>query len=440
MMLFEVGDEVRVRQPTNLFHSELGKVVSIDHVKLLYKVIFHRGNSDVYTCFDLILVKRQGETSMKFKVGDKVKVSDSWRGNSGKVGTISRTDWGTMYKYRVEFEDADPESFREEELELVKEEETSMKFKVGDKVKVKDSWFGHDGQVGVVLDTDNYEPYNYNIKFDTEGDNGRRDENFMGDSLELVTEEEEKVMKFKVGDKVKVSNSWGGNTGNVGEITERNGGYHYPYCVTFEVGNDESFREEELELVKEEEKVMNFKVGDKVKVKDSWFGFTGEVGLIVRIDGPAKYPYRVKFDVVDEEDEELFAEGSLELVKEKQSFTKSDLKTGMGVVLRDGTKGHVLLGTEAGDVIRFINGGSNQWASVDEYDENMIDCDTSAMDLIEVYSSRFAYACLTDRVFNQDCVFKREEPKSEPKPEPEPTKMTMKEINEHFGKAIEIIE
>lgn len=241
MMLFEVGDEVRVRQPTNLFHSELGKVVSIDHVKLVYKVVFHRGNSDVYTCFDLILVKRQ------------------------------------------------------------------------------------------------------------------------------------------------------------------------------------------------EEKAMKFKVGDKVKVKDSWFGFTGEVGLIVRIYGPAKYPYRVKFDVVDEEDEELFAEGSLELVKEKaekQSFTKSDLKTGMGVVLRDGSKGHVLLGTEAGDVIRFINGGSNQWASVDEYDENMIDYDTSAMDLIEVYSSRFAYACLTDRVFNQDCVFKREEPESEP----EPTKMTVKEINERFGK------
>ena len=248
MMLFEVGDEVRVRQPTNLFHSELGKVVSIDHVKLTYKVVFHRGNSDVYTCFDLILVKRQ------------------------------------------------------------------------------------------------------------------------------------------------------------------------------------------------EEKVMKFKVGDKVKVKDSWFGFTGEVGLIVRIDGPTKYPYRVKFDVVDEEDEELFAEGSLELVKEKQSFTKSDLETGMGVVLRDGSKGHVLLGTEAGDVIRFINGGSNQWASVDEYDENMIDCDTSAVDIIEVYSSRFAYACLTDRVFNQDCVFKREEPKPEPEPEPKPTKMTMKEINEHFGKPIEIVE
>ena len=127
-------------------------------------------------------------------------------------------------------------------------------------------------------------------------------------------------MKFKVGDKVKVSGSWRGNSGKVGTISRTDWGVMYKYRVEFEYADPESFKEEELELVKEEEKVMKFKVGDKVKVKDSWFGFTGEVGLIVRIDGPAKYPYRVKFDVVDEEDEELFAEGSLELVKEKDNY------------------------------------------------------------------------------------------------------------------------
>ena len=242
MMLFEVGDEVRVRQPTNLFHSELGKVVSIDHVKLTYKVVFHRGNSDVYTCFDLILVKRQEEKVMKFKVGDKVKVSDSWRGASGKVGTISRTDWGTMYKYRVEFEDADPESFKEEELELVKEK------------------------------------------------------------------------------------------------------------------------------------------------------------------------------------------------AEKQSFTKSDLKTGMGVVLRNGRKGHILVDTGCVDIIRFLENGN--YSCLNDFSDNLTSNYREEHDIVEVYFTEYQFKLLTDQVFDQECVFKREEPK----PEPEPTKMTMKEINEHFGKPIEIVE
>ena len=328
----------------------------------------------MYTCFDLILIERQEETSTRFKVGDKVKILNTEFGNQGRVGTIT-TISGTTMICLVEIVGAfgkDCQWSNASDLELVTEEETSMKFKVGDKVKVKDSWFGHDGQVGVVLDTDNYEPYNYNIKFDTEGDNGRRDENFMGDSLELVTEEEEKVMKFKV--------------------------------------------------------------GDKVKVKDSWFGFTGEVGLIVRIDGPAKYPYRVKFDVVDEEDEELFAEGSLELVKEKQSFTKSDLKTGMGVVLRNGDKAHVLLGTDDGDVMRFLE--KDTWDTLKSANEDLTWKGMDNFDIVEVYSTKLASRYLTDMVFEAKCVFKREEPK----PEPEPTKMTMKEINEHFGKAIEIVE
>ena len=310
-----------------------------------------------------------------------------------------------------------------------------MEFKVGDKVKILNTEFGNKDKIGTITNISG----SVMIYFvEIEGDCGHVCQWSDASDLELVIEEVKVVVK--VGDKVQI-NELGLYSGSCGIVTDNQRVGRYSHKVIFEDGDWSVFTEKDLIVLStKEEKVMKFKVGDKVKVKDSWFGFTGEVGLIVRIDGPAKYPYRVKFDVVDEEDEELFAEGSLELVKEKQSFTKSDLKTGMGVVLRDGSKGHVLLGTEAGDVIRFINGGSNQWASVDEYDENMIDCDMSAMDIIEVYSSRFAYACLTDRVFNQDCVFKREEPKSEPKPEPEPTKMTMKEINEHFGKAIEIVE
>ena len=183
---------------------------------------------------------------------------------------------------------------------------------------------------------------------------------------------------------------------------------------------------------------MKFKVGDKVKVKDSWFGFTGEVGLIVRIDGPAKYPYRVKFDVVDEEDEEIFAEGSLELVKEKQSFTKSDLKTGMGVVLRNGRKGHVLVDTGCVDVIRFLENGN--YSCLNDFSDDLTSNYKQQHDIAEVYFTEYQFKLFTEGVFEQECVFKREEPKPEPKPEPEPTKMTMKEINEHFGKAIEIIE
>ena len=366
VMEFKVGDKVRMIRNTYGNRGKIGTLEKIDTSAMPYCVVFDDGRKE--WCYGNEFKLLMGETSVKFKVGDRVRIGVSCMNNNGKEGVISEVD-GSSIPYNVTLDDGGTEW--KHPGNITKLEEKVMTFKVGDKVKVKDSWFGHDGQVGVVLDTDNYGPYNYNIKFDTEGDNKRRDENFMGDSLELVTEEET---------------------------------------------------------------TMKFKVGDKVKVKDSWFGFTGEVGLIVRIDGPAKYPYRVKFDVVDEEDEELFAEGSLELVKEKQSFTKSDLKTGMGVVLRDGSKGHVLIGIGLDDIIKDIE--KSQWIKIEDYSEELTCREYQNLDIVEVYTTEYENKFLSDRMFDGKAVYVREEPK----PEPEPTKMTMKEINEHFGKPIEIVE
>ena len=369
-MEFKVGDRVQVVAAYSGFCGDKGNVIENDGTdNLPINVRFDEGNHVCWFYEDDLKVLHEEEKVMKFKVGDKVRVIRNTYGNRGKIGTLEKIDTSTM-PYCVVFDDGRKEWCYGHEFKLLKEEKV-MKFKVGDKVKVKDSWFGHDGQVGVVFRTDNYGPYNYSVKFDVEGDNERLDEQFEDDSLELVTEEEETSMKFKV--------------------------------------------------------------GDRVKVKDSWFGFTGEVGLIVRIDGSAKYPYRVKFDVFDEEDEELFAEGSLELVKVKQSFTKSDLKTGMGVVLRNGRKGHVLVDTGCVDVIRFLENGN--YACLNDFSDDLTS-NFKQHDIAEVYFTEYQFKLFTEGVFDQECVFKREEPK----PEPEPTKMTMKEINEHFGKPIEIVE
>ena len=239
-------------------------------------------------------------------------------------------------------------------------------------------------------------------------------------------------MGFKVGDRVRMIRNTYGNRGKIGTL-EKIDTSTIPYHVVFDDGRKEWCYGHEFKLLKEE-KVMNFKVGDKVKVKDSWFGHDGQVGVVFRTDNCGPFNYSVKFDVEGDDGmrHENFKDDSLELAK--QQFTKSDLKTGMGVVLRNGDKGHVLLGTDDGDVMRFLR--KDSWDTLDSANEDLTWKGSSKFDIVEVYSTTLASRYLTDMVFEAKCVFKREEPK----PEPEPTKMTMKEINEHFGKAIEIIE
>ena len=290
---------------------------------------------------------------MEFKVGDKVKILNTDFGNKDKIGVVENIS-GTVMIYFVKLDDCCQWS-NASDLELV-----SMKFKVGDKVQVVAEHSAFSGDKGNVIENDGTDNLPIHVKFDDGGHVCW----FYEDDLKVL-HEEETSMKFKVGDKVQVSNSWEGRSGMIGKITDTDDDSSYSYTVTFEGNGNESFKEEELELA-------------------------------------------------------------------EQQFTKSDLKTGMGVVLRDGSKGHVLLGTEAGDVVRILDNGT--WGDLAKYKDDLTSKSREAIDIVEVYRSKWSFMYLTDQVFGQECIFKREEPK------PEPTKMTMKEINEHFGKAIEIVE
>ena len=229
----------------------------------------------------------------------------------------------------------------------------------------------------------------------------------------------------EVGDRVQVVAKYSAFFGDKGTVIENDGTDNIPFHVNIDdSGHVCWFDEEDLKVLYEEEKAMKFKVGDKVKVSNSWEGRSGEVGMITSNDGFHPYSHTVKFD---NSEHESFKEEELELVKEK-GFTKSDLKTGMGVVLRNGDKGHVLLGTGDGDVMRFLR--KDSWDTLDSVNEDLTWKGLDKFDIVEVYSTTLASRYLTDMVFEAKCVFKREEP----------TKMTMKEINEHFGKAIEIVE
>ena len=306
-----------------------------------------------------------------------------------------------------------------------------FKFKQGDRVRISEAMYGYDGEVGTVMCLSRTDRHPYQVVVDNLGWS-----KFLEDDLELI--EEEKVMEFKVGDKVQIDEVESHYYRRCGIVIGDAFCPTFPYKVEFDDGDDCIFKGKDLIVLStEEEKEMEFKVGDKVKVKDSWFGRDGQVGVIFKIDNLEPYKYSVKFDVEGDNGrrDENFKGDSLELAK--QSFTKSDLKTGMGVVLRNGRKGHVLVDTGCVDVIRFLENGN--YSCLNDFSDDLTS-NYQQHDIAEVYFTEYQFKLFTEGVFEQDCVFKREEPKPEPKPEPEPTKMTMKEINEHFGKPIEIIE
>ena len=107
---------------------------------------------------------------------------------------------------------------------------------------------------------------------------------------------------------------------------------------------------------------------------------------------------------------------------------KSDLKTGMVVELRNGTKSMVLLDTPCGDV--FVNDGD--WCNADSCNSGL-KCFPSRcreLDVIRVYSAESAYQMKFGRWGEMKMIWERKEPK----------KMTLAEIEAALGYPVEVIE
>ena len=88
--------------------------------------------------------------------------------------------------------------------------------------------------------------------------------------------------------------------GKIGTITKYYSGGKYPYKVEFDECDDMEFAARELEKVEDPSKIL--KVGDKVKVKSEFIAinnrfkrFGNEVGTIVNIWQNSVFAYGVKF-------------------------------------------------------------------------------------------------------------------------------------------------
>ena len=185
--------------------------------------------------------------------------------------------------------------------------------------------------------------------------------------------------------------------------------------------------------------MREFKVGDTVEVTYSGSEshvapFNGAIGVIT--DTAIRYDWSVEFPESDHTGYAFYT-NELTLVK---PFTKSDLRTGMVVVLRNGEHMFVAMdstsqdseGCQGGLLLR--NGG---WVPLKDYTEDLNVSYTREYDIMEVYSV-FANDMLTlvrgHLPLNRELLYKREEVVVVPK-----VKMTQADIEEVLGYEIEVV-
>lgn len=144
---------------------------------------------------------------------------------------------------------------------------------------------------------------------------------------------------------------------------------------------------------------MSFKIGDKVRflTKAGWGDHIDLNSVYEVVDNV--YP-SVKHGKVDIACVTMFARDFELVEEEKKMFTKSDLKTGMRVVHRNGEVGIVVKDL---DVIIFKSGRN----SLQNYTEDLLNSVHHAYDISEVHLTSIGY--FLDLEVLGDLLWKREE-------------------------------
>lgn len=168
----------------------------------------------------------------------------------------------------------------------------------------------------------------------------------------------------------------------------------------------------------------NLKVGDRVEVTQLYAHdrdqgiCIGDIGTVVRA---CDIGCRVKFDKRD--GSYLIQDYQLRKVEEnKMEFSKKDLKSGMVVELRDGSR---FLTVEINGRLDLI--GKDTWDSLSLYNENLTDADRD-FDIVKVYET---YPRPFGRMLKGGIlIWERKEPKE----------MTIDDIEKELGYPVKIVK
>ena len=89
------------------------------------------------------------------KIGDRVQIYETCSDYYGRCGIVIGDDFCPTFPYNVEFEDGDDCIFKGKDLIVLStEEETTMLFEVGDKVRLTWSCFTNKDKEGVISEDD----------------------------------------------------------------------------------------------------------------------------------------------------------------------------------------------------------------------------------------------------------------------------------------------